>query len=194
MSEMEVLDPEVELLIKKHAFLNAYRHGGKAEVNPVLSKILGERPDLRRKVRLLIPHVKRIVDEVNSMSLSEQENVIRLNWPELVEVEREVEEKVLPPLPNVERFEVVRTRFAPNPDAPLHLGSARPIILCHEYARMYHGKFILRFEDTDPKTKRPIIEVYDWIREDLLWLKAKWDEEYIQSDRIPIYYSYAVKL
>ncbi len=191
---MEFLDPDVELLIRKHALLNAYKHGGRAELNPVLSKVLGERPDLKPRVKLLIPHIRRIVDEVNLMSLGEQENVIRLNWPELLAVERVVEEKVLPPLPNVERFDVVRTRFAPNPDAPLHLGSARPIVLCHEYARMYNGKFILRFEDTDPKTKKPIIEVYDWIREDLLWLKADWDEEYIQSDRIPMYYSYAVKL
>jgi glutamyl-tRNA synthetase len=74
------------------------------------------------------------------------------------------------------------------------LGSARAIVLSHEYAVMYKGKFILRFEDTDPKLKRPVLEFYDSIREDLAWLGCKSDEEYIQSDRIPMYYEYAEKL
>lgn len=188
------LTPDLELLIRKYALLNAYRHDGKARLTPVVSKVLGERPDLKSVVRQLIPYVKRIVEEVNSLSLDEQRVLIESNWPELLVERRREEVKVLPPLPNVDRFRVVKTRFAPNPDAPLHLGSARPIILCHEYARMYNGVFILRFEDTDPKTKRPILEVYDWIREDLLWLNAKWDEEYIQSDRLEIYYGYVEKL
>ncbi len=191
---MNAFPPDVELLIRKYALLNAYKHGGKAELNPVISKVMAERPDLKPIIKHLIPLAKRIIDEVNSMSLKDQEQTIRLNWPELLVVEKRPEVKGLPPLPNVDKYKVVRTRFAPNPDAPLHLGSARPIILCHEYAKMYNGKFILRFEDTDPKTKKPILAVYDWIREDMLWLGAKWDEEYIQSDRLKIYYQYAVKL
>jgi glutamyl-tRNA synthetase len=59
---------------------------------------------------------------------------------------------------------------------------------------MYRGKFILRFEDTDPKLKRPVLEFYNRIREDLAWLECKPDEEHVQSDRIPIYYEYAEKL
>jgi len=66
---------------------------------------------------------------------------------------------------------------------------------------MYRGKFILRFEDTDPKIKRPILHLdpdeereYDYIRSDLKWLGVEWDEEYIQSDRIEIYYEHAIKL
>jgi glutamyl-tRNA synthetase len=59
---------------------------------------------------------------------------------------------------------------------------------------MYKGKFILRFEDTDPKVKRPSLIFYDKIREDLKWLGCKVDEEYIQSDRLLIYYEYAEKL
>ena len=86
------------------------------------------------------------------------------------------------------------TRYAPNPDCVLHLGSARAIVLCYEYARIYKGKFILRFEDTDPRVKRPVLEFYDHIRKDLEWLECPPDEEYIQSDRIPLYYEYAERL
>ena len=59
---------------------------------------------------------------------------------------------------------------------------------------MYNGKFILRFEDTDPRVKKTVLEFYDCIREDLKWLGCKVDEEYIQSDRIPIYYRYTERL
>ena len=97
-------------------------------------------------------------------------------------------------MPNADKYKQIVTRFSPNPDCVLHLGSARAILLSHEYARLYCGKFILRFEDTDPKVKRPSLKFYDSIREDLKWLGCKVDEEYIQSDRLPIYYEYTEKL
>jgi glutamyl-tRNA synthetase len=103
-------------------------------------------------------------------------------------------EKVLPPLPNVEKYERVITRFAPNPDCLLHLGSARAVILCYEYAEMYHGLFYLRFEDTDPRLKKSALQFYDLIREDLTWLECKWNAEFTQSDRLSIYYEHAVKI
>lgn len=86
------------------------------------------------------------------------------------------------------------TRFAPNPDFVLHLGSVRASILSHDYARMYNGSFIVRYEDTDPRLKKSVLEYYDLIREDLKWLECRWDEEYIQSDRISIYYEHVAKL
>ena len=121
------------------------------------------------------------------MSLAEQKAIVEKNWPE-TQKKHEVEEKKLSPLPNADKYKLITTRFSPNPDCVLHLGSARAIVLSHEYARMYNGKFILRFEDTDPKTKKPKLEYYEAIKRDLKWLGCKWDEEYIQSDRLEIYY------
>jgi len=37
---------------------------------------------------------------------------------------------------------------------------------------MYRGKFILRFEDTDPRTKKPKIEYYQQILDDVEWFCA----------------------
>ena len=85
-------------------------------------------------------------------------------------------------------------RFAPNPDGALHLGNARPAILCDEYAKRYKGKLILRFDDTDPKVKVPEKIFYSWIKEDLNWLGIKWHQEVAASKRLPIYYKYAEKL
>ena len=101
--------------------------------------------------------------------------------------------KVLAPLPNADKYSQVVTRFAPNPDFVLHIGSLRAVFLSHDYARMYKGRFILRFEDTDPRLKKSVLEYYGQIEKDVKWLGCQWDEEYIMSDRVPIYYEYAEK-
>jgi|SRR6059058_3549707 len=72
--------------------------------------------------------------------------------------------RILPPLPNADKYATIVTRFAPNPDFVLHLGSIRAIILSHDYARMYKGRFLLRFDDTDPRLKKSALEYYDLIR------------------------------
>ncbi len=102
--------------------------------------------------------------------------------------------RTLPALPNAEKYATIVTRFAPNPDFVLHLGSIRAIILSHDYARMYKGRFLLRFDDTDPRLKKSALEYYDLIREDVRWLECQWDAEYIASDRVPIYYEHAEKV
>lgn len=180
--------------IRKTALLNAIKHEGKAQTGSVIGKILGEKPDLRSKIKEISTLVNKIVKEVNTLSFDEQKSIVEENWPEALVKEKVEKEKHLPPLPNVDKYRQVVTRFSPNPDCVLHLGSARAIILCHEYVHMYKGKFVLRFEDTDPKIKRPLLEFYDRIREDLAWLGCKPNEEHVQSDRIPIYYEYAEKL
>ena len=186
-------DTELKELIRRAALLNAVSHDGKAQAGAMVGKILGERQDLRTKVKELSSIISTIVNEVNSLSIAEQKVIVEKNWPETQKKEK-AEEKRLSPLPNADKYSQIVTRFSPNPDCVLHLGSARAIILSHEYARMYNGKFILRFEDTDPKVKRPSLIFYDSIRQDLKWLGCKVDEEYIQSDRLPIYYDYTERL
>jgi glutamyl-tRNA synthetase len=166
-------DAELKELIRKFALLNAIKHDGKAQTGPVVGKVLAEKPELRAKAKELTALVNEIVGEVNSIPLTEQKRVVEEKWPETLSKERVEEEKRLPPLPNADKYEKIVTRFSPNPDCVLHLGSARAIVLCYEYAHMYKGKFILRFEDTDPKLKRPVLEFYDKIREDLEWLECK---------------------
>ena len=187
---------EIREKIKRIALENAIKHKGKAQAKAVMSRLIGEDPSLRKKARDLFYLTEEIVEEVNSLTLEQQISIIRDTWPEiLLEEKKKIEEeKKLPPLPNVDKYEQVVTRFAPNPDCVLHIGSARAIILSYEYARMYDGRFILRFEDTDPRIKRTSLEFYDLIREDLKWLGCEWDAEYIQSDRMEIYYEYARKL
>jgi glutamyl-tRNA synthetase len=179
----------------KFAVQNAFLHGGKAQTGPVIGKLFGNLPELKPRAAEVMLLVSQVVEEVNSWTLEQQQRIIEERWPKLLKSKKKLEEKkVLPPLENVERFNMVKTRFAPNPDGALHLGSAEPIIFCDEYARMYDGKFILRFEDTSPDVKAPVLEIYDWIKEDVIWLGAKVDEIYYQSDRLEIYYKYTERL
>ncbi len=195
------LDRErIRELALKHALINAVKFNGKANVNAVVSKVFAEDPSLRSVARDVVQVVREVVDYVNSLSIEEQRNLLLSKWPEALG-ERRVESyrkgiEDLPPLPNDTKYEVITLRFAPNPDFVLHLGSARPAIINYAYKLKYEklgrrAKFILRFEDTDPRTKRPLLEAYDAIREDLRWLGIRWDEEYIQSDRLNIYYDIA---
>ena len=188
---------EIEREILKYALKNAVDHDGKARPGPVINKVLGSHPEYRErsKLRILGRKVAEVVRKVNSMSPEEQRRLLEELWPELGaggQAAEEGEER-LPPLPNAVEGRVV-TRFAPNPDFLIHLGNARPAYLSFKYAEMYKGRMILRFEDTDPKTKTPMPEAYRLIREDLSWLGVRWDEEYIQSLRMEIYYRIAREL
>ncbi|MEM2098716.1 MAG: glutamate--tRNA ligase [Candidatus Bathyarchaeia archaeon] len=191
---MVIDDSELKELIRKAALLNAIQHDGKAQAGPIIGRIVGEKQELKTKVKELSALIAQVISEVNNLCVDEQKRIVAEKWPEALKKEKVEEQKHLPELPNATRYKQIVTRFSPNPDCVLHLGSARAIILSHEYARIYNGKFILRFEDTDPKAKRPILEFYDYIREDLAWLGCKVDEEYIQSDRITIYYEYTERL
>jgi glutamyl-tRNA synthetase len=186
---------ELNLLIRKIVLINAIKYGGIAKTDAVVGKLLAEQPELKAKAKEIAIVVNQIVLELNKIPLSEKKRIVEEKWPDLLSTKKvETREKMLPPLPKVEQYSFIHVRFAPNPDGRLHIGSSRAAILCDEYAKMYGGRFTLRFDDSDPKTKSPILEAYDWIREDLRWLGVKWDDEVYQSDRLHIYYDYANQL
>jgi glutamyl-tRNA synthetase len=188
-------EKEINKIAIKFAVYNAAQYDGTAQSGSVIGKILAEYPFLKSKVKEIMPIIKKSIKEVNSWTLEQQQSYLEENWPELLEKKKVIEEeKTLPPLENVAKYKMIKTRFAPNPDGSLHLGSAEPIIFCDEYAKMYDGHFILRYEDTSAEVKPPIPEMYDLILEDLEWLGVKVDEIYVQSERLEIYYKYAEKL
>jgi len=188
------MEKDVEQLIRKRALQNAVQYGGTAKAGSVMGRVLAERPDLKPNVRELMRLVETITKKVNELPLSEQKKILDKILPEAVVEKAKPEEKKLPPLPNAEKYRSIHVRFCPNPDGALHLGGARAAILCDEYAKMYDGRFTLRFDDTDPRTKSPIPEAYDWIVGDLEWLGVRWHSTVYQSDRLEIYYGYAKQL
>ncbi len=215
---MSINYDEIRELALKYALANAVKYGGKADKNAVMSKIMAERRDLRKHAKEILKIVEEVIQQVNSMSIEDQLNIVRSRWPELLEERREETRRTietLPPLPNDEHYDTIVLRFAPNPDFVLTLGNARPAIINYAYKLRYeklgkNSRFILRFEDTDPKVKRPFIDDpqirerysekdlinYKFIIDDLEWLNIRPDEIYIQSDRVVegIYYNIARRL
>ncbi len=79
-----------------------------------------------------------------------------------------------------------RTRFAPSPTGPLHLGHAYSAILAHDMARAAGGEFLLRMEDTDLDRCRAEFDAL--IQTDLHWLGLAWDGPiHRQADHIATY-------
>lgn len=79
-----------------------------------------------------------------------------------------------------------RTRFAPSPTGPLHLGHAFSALTAWDRARAAGGQFLLRIEDIDGARCRPEWEAA--ILDDLHWLGLDWPRPVLrQSDRRPAY-------
>ncbi len=79
-----------------------------------------------------------------------------------------------------------RTRFAPSPTGPLHLGHAYSALLAYDMAQAAGGEFLLRIEDIDQSRARRQWE--DQIYDDLAWLGLRWPLPVMrQSDRLDVY-------
>jgi len=98
----------------------------------------------------------------------------------------------------------VRTRIAPSPTGPLHMGNARTALFSYLFAKKEGGDFIVRIEDTDKERSKQ-----EWEQdalENFEWLGLIADEgpgsvqdkgnlgPYRQSERTGIYKEYLKKL
>ena len=81
---------------------------------------------------------------------------------------------------------MIRTRFAPSPNGPLHLGHAFAAVVAHDLARSAAGEFLVRIEDIDGTRSRA--ELMPEFLADLAWLGLDWDGEPVfQSQRLESY-------
>lgn len=90
-------------------------------------------------------------------------------------------------------YDTVHTRFPPEPNGYLHIGHAKSILLNYGLAEKYHGKFNMRFDDTNPTKEKT--EFVESIKEDIEWLGADWEDRlFFASDYFEQMYEAAVKL
>ena len=178
----------LEEIVYKHALINAVKHKGKASNGAVMGSVMATHAELRSEAKKIAQVAGELVLKVNSMDHDLQKS--ELDKLGGMKEKKPVEMKGLVDLPDVNGKVVLR--FAPNPSGPLHIGHARAAVLNKEYVKRYGGKLILRVEDTDPRRVDP--HAYQMMEEDLRWLSVEWQEEYVQSNRMEIYYEYAEKL
>lgn len=90
--------------------------------------------------------------------------------------------------------EQIHTRFPPEPNGYLHIGSAKAIYINWSIAKKYNGKFNLRFDDTNPV--REDDEYVQSIQKDIAWLTGEQPNGgiYYGSDYFETCYDCAVAL
>ena len=87
----------------------------------------------------------------------------------------------------------IHTRFPPEPNGYLHIGSAKAIWINSQTAKKYGGEFNLRYDDTNPSKEDT--EYVNSIYEDLNWLGAvPTGGVFYGSDYFDKCYEFAVKL
>jgi Glutamyl- and glutaminyl-tRNA synthetases len=160
----------LEKIARKYALRNAVEHDGECNPGAVIGKIFAEEEfDDKGEVT---QKAQEECQKVNELSLEKQKE-------ELEDYEFDIpEKKEHDPIPDldVDEDEEVVVRFAPNPNGPPHIGHARGMTINGELKEKYDGKLILRYDDTDPVTKRPTKEAYEMYREDYEWLGYEPDE------------------
>jgi glutamyl-tRNA synthetase len=95
----------------------------------------------------------------------------------------------------------VRVRLAPSPTGDPHVGTGYLAVFNAALARQKGGAFVLRIEDTD--RGRYVDDSLSQILDTLHWLGVDWDEgpdkggphaPYVQSERLPLYETAALRL
>jgi glutamyl-tRNA synthetase len=182
--------------MERNALLNAAAHGGKSEVGAVVSKSLGESPELRAIAKDVAKAAAEVVARVNSLSPEEQQRLLEDKYQDALKArdQRKAMQKAddkahanqFPPLPNATKGRVV-LRLPPEPSGYMTIGHAMAGVINAAYRDMYEGELWLRFEDTNPKKVRS--DYYQSFRDGYTWVGIRWDhEKNVSSDMEVLYY------
>ena len=113
----------------------------------------------------------------------EEQEIVSRNFIEQI-IDKDLEEG---------KYEKIVTRFPPEPNGYLHIGHAKSILLNYGLAQEYHGRFNLRFDDTNPTKEKT--EFVDSILADVKWLGADFEDRlFFASNYFDQMYEAAVKL
>ncbi|MBN1544411.1 glutamate--tRNA ligase [Candidatus Woesearchaeota archaeon] len=182
---------EIDHIIRRLALKNALDYKGRANPKALLGKILGEHAEWRDKRAELAKKIDMIVNEVNRLSIEDQTKALEQEAPEMLG-KKEKKERDMFAFLGIKEGDKVVTAFPPGPEKYPHMGHAKASLLNYLLAKQYGGKFILRFEDTNPKLVQDIF--YDIIQENLKWLGVEWDELMYASDRMELFYNNCEKV
>lgn len=191
---MALSQKEIES-IEKMALQNAIKHNSIPNSKSVVGKVLNLFPFLKNNVNEILYEIDVIIEKMKKSNIECWIKKLKQIDPICLEeiYEKKNPHKGLKDLPYAKNGSVVM-RFAPNPNGPPTIGSSRGMIINTEYVKKYNGKFILRYDDTDPDQKKPMLEAYNWYIDDFKWLGINPDQIIYASDRLELYYEFAEKL
>ena len=172
-------------IIRKHVLKNAFDYG-KAQPGSIVGKVIGEYPDAKKDMKKTMAEISKECTRVNTLS----KDKIEKEMQNYVYEEKKIEEKKLT-IPNAMPGKVV-VRFPPEPNGYPHIGHAKAALLSQAIVEEYGGKFILRWDDTNPEKESE--EYVGAIKKDMQWLGLKFDEEIYASDWMPKLYDLQVQL
>lgn len=177
--------PDIDTIVRKHVLKNAFDYG-KADAGPVVGKVIGESPGCRKDMKATMGKINAEIKRVSKLTKAEIEK-------EMASFEYVVkkEEKKTLELPDAVQGKVV-TRFPPEPSGYPHIGHAKAAWLDYEAARVYGGKMLLRFDDTNPEKESS--DFVNAIKQGLEWLGISWAKETYTSDSMPVIYEAAGRL
>ena len=193
-----LLDQRLRDSIKAATLQNALEHDGKAKADAVIGKIAASSTEFRSNLKSIVPAIKEAVLEINALPQDVQKLLLEQlgsagssQHTGLTEKSHVASSIPLPKLENATRGKVI-TRFPPEPSGYPHIGHAKAAIIDEYYARMYDGRFILRFDDTNPLNEK--LEYYEAFTLALEWLNIRPDTIKNTSDDIELLYDYGRKL
>jgi glutamyl-tRNA synthetase len=196
-----ISDDEIIAITKKIAYMNAIEHGGRANLNAVIGRILSEQSDLRKEAARVKSIVSEVTFSINRLTISEQRTALEKEYPGELQSEvarkreiSKVEASKKPELPDLEDavFGSVVTRFPPEPNGYMHIGHAKAAILGLEYAKKYDGRFMVRFDDTNPAAEKK--KFYGAFLDSLEWLAIRPDAIKNASDDMDRFYEIALSM
>jgi glutamyl-tRNA synthetase len=194
-------DQEIAQLARKFAYLNALEHSGKANPNALIGRILAEHSELRGESARVKTIVQNVAATVNQMPLSQQKVELENEFPGELQSSLNRKKEIskadaskkaeLPDLPDA-AIGKVSTRFPPEPNGFMHIGHAKAALLGFEYAKKYRGKFMVRYDDTNPAAEKR--EYYGAFIKSLGWLRIQPDQVKNASDDMTKFYDIAEQM
>jgi len=179
---------DIDSSIEAYALQNAAKYHGKANPGAVIGHMISAHPEVKSDMKALAIKVNAKIKEINKLSVAAQMKLLQEKYPEML-VEKEHEEHDIFAFLGIKEGDKIKTGFPPGPEKYPHIGHGKAILLNYLLAKKYNGKFVLRFEDTNPELVKK--EFYDIMIENFKWLGAEWDELQYASDNMSLFYKFA---
>ncbi len=171
------------------ALQNAIKYEGRANLGSIMGLIFGMDPKLKQKAKEISKEVQESIKKVNSLSLEKQKEELKKTGK--IKKEKKKQAGLFDFL-RIKKGEKITTAFPPGPEKYPHIGHAKALLLNYLLAKEYKGKFVLRFEDTNPKLVKK--EFYEIMKENFKWLGVKWNKVQYASDNMELFYKLGEKL